>query len=234
MRTVAVGVAITVLAATPALADGPGYRFFESRGGKPTAYWNPCETIDYGIDFTYAQRKGMRKTRELLRWRSVVAEVSTAMGVRFRYAGQVDTRSAGVVPRTKAPVDLVITFGNAKRGRFGYRKVLRGGVTGFGGVNWRSTGARSQVVSGYVVIDADDVVRRTDVWTRAFDPRPASQRQPDVLRALYMHEFGHAVGLDHVKDKRQLMYPLLQPDRADVLGAGDRRGLGKLGKQRCF
>lgn len=234
MRAVAVGLAMTVLAAAPAVADGPGYRFFESRRGQPTAYWNPCQTVTYGIDFTYAQRKGMRKTRELLRWRSVVAEVRAAMGVRFRYAGQIDTRAAGVVPRTKAPVDVVITFGNATRGRFGYRKVLRGDVAGFGGVNWRSTGARSQVVSGYVVIDADEVVRSTDVWTRAFDPRPAWQREPDILRALYMHEFGHAVGLDHVQDKRQLMYPQLQPDRGDVLGAGDRRGLRKLGNQRCF
>ena len=234
MRLVAATVACTVLAAAPAVADGPGYRFFESRGGKPTAYWNPCETIDYGIDFTYAQRKGMRKARELQRWRSVVDEVSAVMGLRFRYAGPIGTRSGGTEPRTGAPVDLVITFGNAKRGRYGYRKVLRGGVAGFGGVNWRSSGARSAVIGGFVVIDTDEVIRSTDTWTRAFDPRPATQREPDILRALYMHEFGHAVGLDHVRDKRQLMYPQLQPDRADTLGAGDRKGLRKLGNQRCF
>jgi hypothetical protein len=232
--------AVAACAATlpPASADGPGYRFFKTAPGskKPGAYWNPCSTIVYGIDFTYAKRAGMRPAWERQRWQSVIAEVGQAMGVGFRYAGAIRSRSAGRYPTSTADVDIVITFGGpARKGRYAYGRVLQGPVAGVGGVSWRSTSraGRSQVFSGYVVIDAQDVVRRTE-WQRRFDDRPAEQRPPDVARALYMHEFGHAVGLDHVRDQRQLMYPQLQPDRPDALGAGDRKGLRLLGRQPCF
>ena len=230
--------AVGVVSLAPAVADGQGYRFFKTRGKAhaPGAYWDPCEAISYGIDFTYATKIGMRKSWERDRWRSAVEEVSRTMGVDFRYVGAVRSRSAGTRPRSLAGVDLVITFGKAtKGGRYGYGRLLRGPVAGVAGVRWRSNGSnRRQVFGGYVVIDAKEVVRRTDEWEQPFDARPAAVRSPDVVRSLYMHEFGHAVGLDHVRDKKQLMYPRLQPDRPDQLGAGDRKGLRKLGRQRCF
>jgi hypothetical protein len=235
-------VASTAVVATaliaPAQADGPTYRYFKSRGNAqtPGAYWDPCQTIRYGIDFTYAKKLGMRQKWERDRWKSAVSEVGQAMNVSFRYVGPVKTRSARTRPRSISGVDLVITFGNAKaRGRYGYRRVLKGDIAGVAGVQWRSVSrSRAKVLSGYVVIDAQEVVRRTDAWRSAYDARPVDQRPVDVVRSLYMHEFGHAVGLDHVKDDRQLMFPRLQPDRRDELGPGDRKGLRKLGRQRCF
>ena len=236
---VAAVIATTTVSMQPVAADGPGYRFFRSAGSakSPGAYWNPCGVIRYGIDFTYAQKAGLKKSWERDRWRSAVNEVATAMGVRFRYAGAITSRSARTRPTSDSNVDVIITFGNAKpRGRYGYRRVLKGPVAGVAGVQWRASERRNrrQVFGGYVVIDAKEIVRRTSNWQAPPDPRSAELRSPDVVRALYMHEFGHAVGLDHVRDKRQLMYPRLQADRADTLGAGDRKGLRKLGKQRCF
>lgn len=238
----AAAVTATVLAATvatPATADGQGYRYFKTRNNAqtPGAYWNPCQTVRYGIDFSYAKKLGMRPAWERTRWRAAIDEVSRAMGVTFRYTGAVKSRSAKTRPRSVPGVDLVITFGNAKaRGRYGYARVLKGPIAGVAGVQWRSSRLprRLQVFGGYVVIDAKEVVRRTSNWLAAYDARPAGERAPDVLRALYMHEFGHAVGLDHVRDKTQLMFPRLQADRPDRLAVGDRKGLRKLGKQRCF
>jgi hypothetical protein len=232
-------IASTTVTAQPVAADGPGYKFFRSASSAktPGAYWNPCQVVRYGIDFTYAQKAGLKKSWERDRWRSAVDEVATTMGVRFRYAGAITSHSARTRPESTAKVDVIITFGNAKaRGRYGYRRVLKGPVAGVAGVQWRASDRRNrlQVYGGYVVIDAEEIVRRTSNWEAPFDPRPAELRSPDVVRALYMHEFGHAVGLDHVRDKRQLMYPRLQADRPDTLGAGDRRGLRKMGKQRCF
>lgn len=223
----------------PAAADGPGYRFFKNAGSptKPGAFWNPCQTVRYGIDFTYAQRKGLRRSWERDRWRSAVAEIGDAMGVTFRYAGAVRTRSAGRYPRSASGVDIVITYGRAARhGRYAYGRVLRGSVAGVGGVSWRATKrpGRARIDGGYVVIDAGDVVVHTSNWQAPFDSRPADQRSPDVVRSLYLHEFGHAVGLSHVKDTEQVMYPRVQATRSDVLGSGDRKGLRKLGRQRCF
>ncbi|HQR79644.1 MAG TPA: hypothetical protein PLT68_05445, partial [Actinomycetota bacterium] len=64
VRVVACLVAGTVALGTwaaPAVADGPGYRFFKNAGHptRPGAFWDPCQTVRYGIDFTYAQRKGL-------------------------------------------------------------------------------------------------------------------------------------------------------------------------------
>jgi len=47
---------------------------------------------------------------------------------------------------------------------------------------------------------------------------------------LYLHELGHAVGLDHVHSTRQAMYPSL--DGVSAYGAGDRAGLARLGHLR--
>jgi len=227
------------MAVAPAPADPPGYRFFKSGGKqhKPGAYWNPCRSVRYGIDFTYALRQGMHKPRELKRWKSAIAEVGQAMGMRFTYAGTVRSRALRVRPRAVPGVDIVITFGSeSRKGRYGYGRALHGPVAGVAGVAWRPSRvrSRSQVYSGYVVIDAKEILRKTGPGGPPFDARPADQRPPDLARALYLHEFGHAVGLNHVKDRAQVMFPKLDPARPDALGSGDRRGLRILGRQPCF
>ncbi len=241
MRLVRAALAAAVLSAilvAPAHADGPGFKFFKSaaKPSKPGAYWDPCSPVRFGIDFTYARKQGLRVGREETRWRSAVKEIADAMGMRFVYQGRIRSRAQnGVQPRSAAGVDLVITFGSdSRRGRYGYGRVLAGPVAGIAGISWRQSTAAARVDYGYVIIDAKEVVRKTNATTVPFDPRPATERAPDVVRSLYMHEFGHAVGLAHVRDKEQLMYPRLLPERADTLGPGDRRGLRKLGNQRCF
>ncbi len=241
MRLLPVALAATTLSAVlvaPAHADGPGYKFFKNAGKptKPGAYWDPCSTVRFGIDFTYARKQGLRVGREEDRWRSAVKEVADAMGVRFVYEGRIRSRSQdGVQPTSTAGVDLIITYGaDSRRGRYGYGRVLSGPVAGIAGISWQQSTSAARVDYGYVIIDAKEVVRKTDAVSVPFDPRPATRRAPDVVRSLYMHEFGHAVGLSHVRDKKQLMYPRLLPERADTLGRGDLRGLRKLGSQRCF
>lgn len=238
-----------VLIATPAAADigepvkiappasvasAPSYKFFES-GAKPKqpgAYWNPCGTITYGIDFRAATKRGLNKTWEQQRWQSAIRELAAASGLRFRYVGQIITRPGKGRPATVRGVDIPITYGTAGS----YGKVLKGSVAGVAGVTWNrgQRDGRRQIDAGYVVIDADEIVRSIPTWDQPFDARPAPQRNPDAVRALYMHEFSHALGMEHVGDKRQIMYPRLSTTRPDVLGAGDVAGLAKLGQQRCF
>jgi hypothetical protein len=214
------------------VSSTPSYHFFEARshGSAPGAYWNPCRTITYGIDFRTATRHGINKAWEQQRWASAISEISAASGLHFRYVGEIATRPAGRQPARVSGVDIVVTFGTQRH----YRAALRGANVGEAGVNWRSVGARHQITKGYVVIDAEDVVSQTTAWQVPPDTRPAGERPPDLLRALYMHEFGHAVGLEHVQDKGQLMFPTISPSRPDVLGSGDLEGLRKLGSQRCF
>jgi predicted Zn-dependent protease len=76
-------------------------------------------------------------------------------------------------------------------------------------------------VSGQVVLDATDLRRMT---------RTRSGR--DEARGVVMHELGHVVGLDHVKDRTQLMYRSTVEGVTD-LGAGDLTGLDALGRGPC-
>ena len=52
--------------------------------------------------------------------------------------------------------------------------------------------------------------------------------------SLLLHELGHAIGLDHMTDKRQVMYPVILPQAAQY-ASGDLRGLAAVGAaQGCF
>lgn len=222
------------VAPRPAVAAVSSYRYFEPRGDAqtPGAYWNPCRTITYGIDFRAAGKRGLNAQWERERWASVMREVSRASGLTFRYVGAIKTRSMGRRPAAVRGVDVPVVYGVPRA----YRRALKGPIAGVAGVDWHRTSmtGRKRIHSGYVVIDAAEIVRRTSSWNGPVDNRPATQRTPDTLRALYLHEFGHALGMEHVHDRGQIMYPKLSVSRPDVLGAGDRAGLAKLGRQRCF
>ena len=74
--------------------------------------------------------------------------------------------------------------------------------------------------------------------TEATNPRATGGRleaaigddTPLALRiALYLHEIGHVIGLGHVDDPAQVMYPTLEESDGDGFAAGDRAGLRALG-----
>jgi hypothetical protein len=66
------------------------------------------------------------------------------------------------------------------------------------------------------------------VIDRTFRARPGFGPGRPTRGATLIHELGHAVGLDHVGDPRQMMYPA--PTRhAASYAKGDLRGLAKVG-----
>jgi hypothetical protein len=64
---------------------------------------------------------------------------------------------------------------------------------------------------------------------------PELLEDPDdvpVVRAIVLHELGHLVGLAHVDDDTQLMYPEAQRAVTDYAD-GDLTGLARLGAGPC-
>ena len=76
-------------------------------------------------------------------------------------------------------------------------------------------------VTGTVSLDA------TELPDLLADPDDAP-----VVRGVVLHELGHVVGLAHVDDPGQLMYPEAQRDVVDF-AAGDLTGLARLGAGPC-
>jgi hypothetical protein len=76
---------------------------------------------------------------------------------------------------------------------------------------------RDQYFGGIVVMDADATAMR------GFGYRYAHG-------SVLLHELGHIMGLDHVKDPDQLMYSGRHPNfRVRDFGSGDLEGLRRLG-----
>jgi hypothetical protein len=92
--------------------------------------------------------------------------------------------------------------------------MLGGGNWGWGGYAWSASRGQARAYSGTVVIDSGQVPR--------MDRR--------MRTSLYLHEIGHAVGLDHVGDPRQVMHPRLIASTPTKFASGDLAGLKKLGR----
>lgn len=179
--------------------------------------WSPCRPIHYVVRTANQPRGGAEGIRR------AIAAVSVATGLKFvddgttveapdmqRDAYQPDRygdRWAPVLVAWATP-DEVPDFGVDIAGEAGSVRV--------------STPSGDQAfVSGAVLLD------------------PASYRQiaRQVNRAaadaVILHEFGHLVGLAHVNDERQVMYPRSGPESPTTFQRGDLTGLAALGRGAC-
>ncbi|NYG54327.1 matrixin family metalloprotease [Nocardioides perillae] len=210
-------VGVVLDAVTTALASPVEVTLGWSGAGSPTAWrpllrgfrYDPCSPLTYRVNPTGAPAGGVRAVHGTFR------RIAEASGLRFRYAGRTtaipfnDVRRARYAPRTS----LTIAWATPRQVRR-----LAGGVVGIGGSGGRMTSDGSVGVfdRGGVVLD------------RTFRA-PARFGPGQTLGTLLLHEVGHAVGLGHVGDARQVMYPSLRPDALGRWGAGDLAGLRRVG-----
>ncbi len=219
--TSAVGLSpMSSAALTGALAGGGdprAYEFIAEVDGRPV-HWDKCRRIGYRVSLRRAPARGLRQAKQ------AVAKVAEASGLRFAYQG-----TSRVRPRLSADYQrgtrLVIGWMTADESR-----PLAGGVAGYGGPAYRTDrGHRGEIVKGFVQLDAALNRRLADGFGAG--PRRGLQ---GTKGQLLMHEISHAVGLDHVGDRRQILYPALTRKEARF-GAGDRNGLERVGERRsCF
>ena len=146
----------------------------------PTRF-DPCAPIPYRINFAGAPRRA----RALVG--AALARARAATGLTFTYAG-----SYGGIPFSRQRNDgLPATGIGFAWTTAGQVRGLAGTAIGLGGGGW-SAGARR--TSSGVVIDRAFHYRRG--WTGT-----------NSIGGLLLHEIGHALGLEHVNDPAQQMYP---------------------------
>ncbi|WP_456786841.1 matrixin family metalloprotease [Cellulomonas sp. P5_C5] len=206
------------LGAPPSGSLGSGgfaFTAVQPDGDGPVAY-SPCRPIHYVVRPDGAPADGA----ELLR--TAVARVSVATGLQFVEDGP--TQEAPSTDRQAYQPDLygsrwapvLIAWSTAEES-----PELADEVAGIAGSASVTRAGRTVYVTGSVTLDSQDI--------GALAAAPATRA---TALGVITHELAHLVGLDHVDDPTQLMYPSTSVIRSSF-GAGDLAGLAALGTGEC-
>jgi hypothetical protein len=189
---------------------------FQADGVTPVAY-DPCRPVHYVIRPDSAPPGGEAMVRE------AVARISEVTGLQFVYRGATDEAPAPDRPvfqpdrygRRWAPV--LIAWETEEE-----NPALAGDVVGEAGSVPASLGDGPRVyLTGTVSLDAP----RLREILRGRDGRR-------IASSIVLHELGHLIGLAHVDDEQQLMFPEARREVSDFAG-GDLTGLAALGAGVC-
>lgn len=184
--------------------------------GAPVGY-DPCRPVRYVTRMDGAPPAGPQLVAE------AVAIVSRATGLSFVDAGATDEEPLVdrpvLAPERYGPgwAPVLIAWADETT-----EPTLAGTVAGLGGsaVVPAAHGPGRFLVAGRVLLDAPDLTGVLD--------RPDGYAQ---ARAIVVHELAHVVGLDHIDDPGELMYP--ETATRTELGPGDLAGLAVLGQVAC-
>lgn len=174
-----------------------------SSGRLSGARFDPCHPIPFRINYAGAPRNARRLVVDAL------AKARAATGLTFTYAGRYSGTPFSRQRGGGLPSEGIGFAWATPRQVPG----LAGATIGLGGGGWAVNGRR---MSSGVVIDR--TFRFRSGWTR-----------PNSIGSLLLHELGHALGLEHVKDRSQQMYPLDVGAPNGNYNRGDLAALRKVG-----
>jgi hypothetical protein len=193
------------------------FRFLDHQQDSSTPVtWSPCRPIHWVVRPTNAPPGGQAMLDKAF------ARVAAATGLTFVADGTTDEgwaedREAFQPERYGdrwAPV-LVVWASSSEVPDFGVDVAGEAGP-----YRIRTQSGDTVFVSGAVALSAAE-------FRRASTPK-----QKATAEAIVLHELGHLVGLAHVDDKKQVMFPRAQSGVTDY-GPGDLTGLGALGRGPC-
>ena len=198
------------VAAAAAASAGWSASFVDD-AGRP-ARWDPCTPIHYVVQRSWAPSNGRADLAAAL------GRLSLASGLTFLDDGDSaeipSTTRAAYQPRRygRRWAPLLVGWVPPARTDLGLGHGVQG-VTVAVAVAGHAAGS---IVTAQVALDADHNL------PAGFGP---GATQGEVL----LHELAHAVGLGHVLDPTQVMYPQTTNSESQY-GAGDRAGLAALGR----
>lgn len=184
--------------------------------GSPVAY-DPCRPVKVVVNPAGGPQVGTRLIREALE------QASRASGIDLVYEGTSDepwAKNRAEVQEDRygkrwAPV-LISWSTQAQHSGLNGTFAGEGGSTAIGRHD-----DDLHYVTGQIVLDGDDLAV-ADYGGLGLD----------MTRAVILHEVGHLLGLDHVDDPTQLLYPNSQG--LTHYAAGDLAGLRLLGAGNCY
>lgn len=203
---------------SPAAAEGTGFRFMRHQGRPATPItWSPCRPIHYVTRPDNAPPDGAEALA------TAITAVGQATGLRFindgaTTEGPTEDRQPYQPARYGdrwAPV-LIAWATPGEVPDFGTDITGEAGPIGLGTPSGDST-----YISGTLYLDAQKMTALG-----------ATSNGLSAEQVVVLHELGHLVGLAHIDDPSQVMYPR-SDGRLSGYNQGDRTGLAALGHGPC-
>jgi hypothetical protein len=182
--------------------SGGSYAFISMHGDYPIT-WNHCQAIRYQVN-----PKGAPENWQEIVHRAI-DDIEKESGFVFADRGtsvKTELIGAGLYAGNEWEPVLIVWSDRYQD------QMLDGGTIGFGGSRVAEMKGIPRLVIGQVTLDSN-------------------VKDPEQTQLVLEHELGHVLGLDHVEDPDQLMYPAYHGQKG--LGRGDINGLKRLHDVPC-
>ncbi|RKO26008.1 peptidase M10A and M12B matrixin and adamalysin [Pseudarthrobacter phenanthrenivorans] len=207
---------VPLAAASPPAVGSDAYQFLAVNGdGTPVGY-SPCRPLHYVVNDGLAPAGSQHLVTE------AITSISAATGIQFVYDGTTLEQPSPQRPPYQPDAygerwaPLLIAWTTPETA-----PQLKGKVIGTGGsTHFSYDSGPKTFVTGGLDLDAPQIADEL--------------LNPDghlYASAVILHELSHVMGLDHVEDPTQLMYPEIGTPAG--LSAGDLNGLFELGQAQC-